>query len=67
MFTNTCTRIYLVPKMPFLNYHDPVLFLNFLPQAVALVMSAGPTDILLQQASVFLLLYFLAPYIHVVF
>ena len=29
------------------NYHDPVLFTNFLVQAVAPVMSARQTDILL--------------------
>ena len=36
-----------MPKMPFPNYHDPVLFINFLAQAVAPVMSARQTDILL--------------------
>jgi len=38
---------YLVPKMLFPNYHDPVLFINFLAQAVAPAMSAKQTDILL--------------------
>ena len=32
--------------MPFPNYHDPVLFTNFIVQAVAAVMSARQTDIL---------------------
>ena len=38
---------YSVPKMLFPNYHDPVLFINFLAQAVVPVMSAKQTDILL--------------------
>ena len=29
--------------MPFLNYHDPVLFTDYLEQAVAPVMSARQT------------------------
>ena len=33
--------------MPFLNYHDPVLFKDFLTQAVAPVVSARKTGILL--------------------
>ena len=33
--------------MLFPNYHDPVLFTNFLAQAVVPVMSAKQTDILL--------------------
>ena len=41
------SRTYLVPKMPFLNYHDPVLFKIFLAQPVAPVMSARQTDLLL--------------------
>ena len=40
-------RTYSVPKMLFPNYHDPVLFINFLAQAVVPVMSAKQTDILL--------------------
>ena len=47
VFAHTRSRTYLVPRTPFLNYHDPVLFINFLAQAVAPVTSVRLTDILL--------------------
>ena len=39
-------KLNLVPKMPYLNYHGPVLFTNVCEQAVAPVMYPRQTGIL---------------------